>query len=118
MKERWAGGVDAVGSHVLANLLASTKQRGTVTACGLAAGMDLPVTVAPFILRGVTLAGIDSVYAAPSRRRLAWHRLASDLPVATLRGLSRTIGLEEAEAASAELLAGKVKGRLVVAIGA
>ena len=117
MKERWAGGVDAVGSNVLANLVASTKQRGTVAACGLAAGMDLPVTVAPFILRGVTLAGIDSVYVPTPRRRVAWHRLASDLPVATLRGLSRTIGLDEAEAAAAELLAGKIKGRLVVSIG-
>jgi acrylyl-CoA reductase (NADPH) len=117
MKERWAGGVDAVGSHVLANLLASTRYRGTVAACGLAAGMDLPVTVAPFILRGVTLAGIDSVYVPGPRRRAAWHRLAEELPAGRLAAISRTIGLEEAEAAAAELLAGKIKGRLVVEIG-
>ncbi len=117
MKERWAGGVDAVGSHVLANLLASTRYRGTVAACGLAAGMDLPVTVAPFILRGVTLAGIDSVHVPGPRRRAAWHRLAQDLPAGRLAAISRTIGLEAAEAAAAELLAGKVKGRLVVEIG-
>lgn len=117
MKERWAGGVDAVGSHVLANLLASTRYRGTVAACGLAAGMDLPVTVAPFILRGVTLAGIDSVYVPGPRRRAAWHHLAQELPAERLRAISRTIGLDAVEAASAELLAGKVKGRLVVEIG-
>jgi acrylyl-CoA reductase (NADPH) len=117
MKERWAGGVDAVGSHVLANLLASTRYRGAVAACGLAAGMDLPVTVAPFILRGVTLAGIDSVYVPGPRRRAAWHRLAEDLPAGRLAAISRTIGLEAVEEAAAELLAGKVKGRLVVEIG-
>lgn len=117
LKERWAGGVDAVGSHVLANLVASTRYRGTVAACGLAAGMDLPVTVAPFILRGVTLAGIDSVYVPGPRRRAAWHHLASELPAERLRAISRTIGLDEVEAASAELLAGKVKGRLVVEVG-
>jgi acrylyl-CoA reductase (NADPH) len=116
-KERWAGGIDAVGSTILANLLASTKYRGTVAACGLAAGMDLPLTVAPFILRGVTLAGIDSVYVPPPRRRRAWHRLASDLPVARLRELSRTIDLDGVEAAAVELLDGKVAGRLVVTIG-
>jgi acrylyl-CoA reductase (NADPH) len=114
MKERWAGGVDAVGSHVLANLLASTSYRGTVAACGLAAGMDLPVTVAPFILRGVTLAGVDSVYVPGPRRRLAWHRLARDLPAGRLKAISRTISLDEVEGAAGELLAGKVKGRLVV----
>ena len=117
LKERWAGGVDAVGSHVLANLLASTRYRGTVAACGLAAGMDLPVTVAPFILRGVTLAGIDSVYVPAVHRRAAWHRLAKDLPAARLSAISRTIGLEEVEEAATELLAGKIKGRLVVEIG-
>jgi acrylyl-CoA reductase (NADPH) len=118
MKERWAGGVDAVGSHVLANLLASTRYRGTVAACGLAAGMDLPVTVAPFILRGVTLAGIDSVYVPGPRRRAAWHRLAKDLPAARLATISRTIGLDAVEAAAGELLAGKVKGRLVIDLAA
>ena len=117
MKERWAGGVDAVGSHVLANLVASTRYRGTVAACGLAAGMDLPLTVAPFILRGVTLAGIDSVYVPAPRRRAAWHHLAHELPAERLRAISRTIGLDEVEVASAELLAGKIKGRLAVAVG-
>ncbi len=118
LKERWAGGIDAVGSHVLANLLASTRYRGTVAACGLAAGMDLPVTVAPFILRGVTLAGIDSVYVPGPRRRAAWHRLAKDLPAERLQAISRTIGLEAVPAAAAELLAGKVRGRLVVDLAA
>ena len=117
LKERWAGGVDAVGSHVLANLLAATRYNGTVAACGLAAGMDLPATVAPFILRGVTLAGIDSVYVPTTRRRAAWHRLAHDLPAGRLASISRTIGLEDVEKAATELLAGKVKGRLVVEIG-
>jgi acrylyl-CoA reductase (NADPH) len=107
-----------VGSHVLANLLASTRYRGTVAACGLAAGMDLPVTVAPFILRGVTLAGIDSVYVPGPRRRAAWHRLAKDLPAARLATISRTIGLDAVEAAAGELLAGKVKGRLVIDLAA
>ena len=117
LKERFAGGVDAVGSHVLANLVASTRYRGIVAACGLAAGMDLPLTVAPFILRGVTLAGIDSVYVPGSRRRAAWRHLAQELPAERLRAVSRTIGLDAVEAASAELLAGKIKGRLVVEIG-
>ena len=114
LKERWAGGVDAVGSHVLANLLAATRYNGTVAACGLAAGMDLPVTVAPFILRGVTLAGIDSVYVPGPRRRAAWHRLAKDLPAGRLTSISRTIDLAAVEEAAGELLAGRIKGRLVV----
>ena len=118
MKERWAGGIDAVGSHVLANLLASTRYRGTVAACGLAAGIDLPATVAPFILRGVTLAGIDSVYVPGPRRRAAWHRLAKDLPAARLAPISWTIGLDAVEAAAGELLAGKVRGRLVIDLAA
>lgn len=113
-KERWAGGIDAAGSHVLANLLAATKYGGTVAACGLAAGMDLSMTVAPFILRGVTLAGIDSVYVPGARRRQAWHRLAQDLPAGRLREISRSIALDEVIAAAPELLAGRVRGRLVV----
>lgn len=117
-KERWAGGVDAVGSHVLANLLAATRYNGVVAACGLAAGMDLPVTVAPFILRGVTLAGIDSVYVAGPRRRQAWDLLAKELLAEKLKPISRSIGLESVEQAAAELLAGKVSGRLVVDIAA
>lgn len=113
-KERWAGGIDAVGSHILANLLAATRYGGTVAACGLAAGMDLPATVAPFILRGVTLAGIDSVYVPGPRRSAAWHRLAKDLPAGRLASISRSIGLAEVEQAAEALLAGRIKGRLVV----
>lgn len=115
-RERWAGGIDAVGSHVLANLLAATKYGGTVAACGLAAGMDLPTTVAPFILRGVTLAGIDSVYVPTPRRRQAWHRLAHDLPADRLRPISRSIPLDDVIPSAAELLAGKVRGRIVVTL--
>jgi len=113
-KERWAGGIDAVGSHVLANLLAATRYGGVVAACGLAAGMDLPTTVAPFILRGITLAGIDSVYVPATRRRLAWDHLAQELPAAKLETISRTITLDAVEAAASELIAGKVQGRIVV----
>jgi acrylyl-CoA reductase (NADPH) len=118
LKEQWAGGVDAVGSHILANLLAATRYNGTVAACGLAAGMDLPVTVAPFILRGVTLAGVDSVHVPGPRRRAAWHRLAEDLPAGRLAAISRTIGLADVEAAAEELLEGKIRGRLVVDLAA
>ena len=114
VKERWAGGIDAAGSHILANLLAATKYGGTVAACGLAAGMDLSMTVAPFILRGVTLAGIDSVYAPKARRQEAWDRLARDLPADRLRAISDTIPLDEVVATAPELLAGRVRGRLVV----
>ncbi len=116
VRERWAGGIDAAGSHVLANLLAATKYGGTVAACGLAAGMDLSMTVAPFILRGVTLAGIDSVYVPTPRRRQAWERLARDLPAERLRQISHSIPLDDVLAAAPELLAGKVRGRLVVTL--
>ena len=101
----------------IANLLAATKYGGTVAACGLAAGMDLSMTVAPFILRGVTLAGIDSVYVPNLQRRQAWHRLARDLPAGRLREISRSIPLDEVVAAAAKLLAGRVRGRLVVTLG-
>ncbi|GAB4178701.1 MAG: MDR family oxidoreductase [Rhodocyclaceae bacterium] len=113
-KERWAGAVDTVGSHTLANVCASVRYRGAVAACGLAGGMDFPSTVAPFILRGVTLYGIDSVMAPPELRREAWERLARDLDAARLEALSREIALEEAIAAAPEVLAGRVRGRLVV----
>ena len=113
-KERWAGVVDAVGSYTLANACATTKYRGAVAACGLAQGMDFPSSVAPFILRGVTLYGIDSVMAPLAVRLEAWQRLAQDLDIAKLDEISREIGLNEAIAVGAELLEGKVRGRVVV----
>jgi len=113
-KERWAGVVDAVGSTTLANACAQTRYGGAVTACGLAGGMDFPASVAPFILRGITLYGIDSVRAARPLRQQPWARLASDLTPATLAAMTRQIGLSEAIGAATELLAGTVRGRLVV----
>ena len=113
-KERWAGVVDTVGSHTLANACATTKYRGAVAACGLAGGMDFPATVAPFILRGVTLYGIDSVMAPLAVRLEAWERLARDLDPAKLESITREISLAEALGVAAELLAGKVRGRVVV----
>ena len=113
-KERWAGAVDTVGSHTLANVCASTKYRGTVAACGLAQGMDFPSTVAPFILRGVTLAGVDSVMAPREERLEAWQRLARDLDVAKLEMITHEIGLGEVIEAAGRLLEGQVRGRLVV----
>jgi len=113
-KERWAGVVDTVGSHTLANACASTKYGGVVTACGLAQGMDFPSSVAPFILRGVTLAGIDSVMAPRAVREAAWARLAQDLDTAQLERMTREVGLVEAIGLGAEILAGQVRGRVVV----
>ena len=113
-KERWAGVVDTVGSHTLANACASTQYGGTVAACGLAQGMDLPATVAPFILRGVTLAGIDSVMAPRALREAAWARLARDLDVANLEAMTQEVGLQDAIALGAQILAGQVRGRVVV----
>lgn len=113
-RERWAGAVDTVGSHTLANVCASTRYRGTVAACGLAQGMDLPATVAPFILRGVTLVGIDSVMAPREERIEAWSRLARDLDPAKLALMTREIGLGETIDTAAALLEGKVRGRVVV----
>ena len=113
-KERWAGAVDTVGSHTLANVCASTRYRGTVAACGLAQGMDFPSSVAPFILRGVTLAGVDSVMAPRAERLEAWRRLAQDLDVAKLELMTHEIGLGGAVATAAALLEGKVRGRVVV----
>jgi acrylyl-CoA reductase (NADPH) len=116
-KERWAGVIDTVGSHTLANACATTKYRGAVAACGLAGGMDFPATVAPFILRGVTLYGIDSVMAPLAVRQEAWQRLGRDLDIARLNEITREIPLSEAIAVAGELLAGKVRGRVVVAVG-
>ena len=113
-KERWAGVVDTVGSHTLANACASTKYGGVVTACGLAQGMDFPSSVAPFILRGVTLAGIDSVIAPRAVREAAWARLAQDLDTAQLERMTREVNLTEAIDLGAEILAGQVRGRVVV----
>ena len=113
-RERWAGAVDVVGSHVLANVCATMKYRGVVAACGLAAGMDLPATVAPFILRGVTLAGVDSVMCPRAERLVAWQRLAADLDLEKLEKISREVGLAEAIPLAASLLNGEVRGRIIV----
>ncbi|KPG95436.1 alcohol dehydrogenase [Pseudomonas sp. RIT-PI-q] len=113
-KERWAAVVDSVGSHTLANACASTKANGTIAACGLAQGMDFPASVAPFILRGVTLAGINSVTQPKAKRVLAWNRLAEDLDFALLPLISHEIGLSEAIDAAPRLLAGQLRGRVVV----
>ncbi len=115
-KERWAGAVDVVGSHTLANICSTMKYRGVVAACGLAGGMDFPSSVAPFILRGVTLAGIDSVMCPRAERLEAWQRLARDLDASKLEMLSHEIGLSEAIAVAGELLEGKVRGRVLVDI--
>jgi acrylyl-CoA reductase (NADPH) len=115
-KERWAGGVDSVGSTTLANLLSMTKYRGAIAACGLAAGMDLPTSVAPFILRGVCLLGIDSVMCPLELREVAWRRLGSDLEPGKLSEITHEIGLAEVIGAGAKILAGQVRGRIVVKI--
>ena len=113
-KERWAAVVDSVGSHTLANACAQTRYRGLVAACGLAQGMDFPASVAPFILRGVSLLGIDSVMAPREQREPAWNRLARDLEPAALDRISKLIGLGEVVAAAQEIVSGKVRGRIVV----
>ncbi len=113
-KERWAGVIDSVGSHTLANACAQTQYRGVVAACGLAQGMDFPATVAPFILRGVVLAGIDSVYQPLAMRKLAWQKLAADLDRTKLDAITSVIGLDQAIAGATELLQGKIRGRTVV----
>ena len=115
-KERWAGGVDSVGSTTLANLLSMTKYGGAVAACGLAAGMDLPSSVAPFILRGVCLLGIDSVMCPIEPRKAAWQRLASDLDRTKLSEITHEIPIEEVSEWGAKILAGQVRGRIVVKI--
>lgn len=115
-KERWAGVVDAVGSHTLANALAQTRYGGVVAACGLAQGMDLPTTVMPFILRGVTLAGIDSVMAPLAKRQRAWDRLARDLDPSHLESIIEEVPLEAATEKAQQLMDGKVRGRVLVRI--
>jgi acrylyl-CoA reductase (NADPH) len=115
-RERWAGGIDSVGSTTLANLLSMTKYGGAVAACGLAAGMDLPASVAPFILRGVCLLGIDSVMCPIEQRKIAWSRLASDLDPGKLAEITQEISLDGVIEAGARILAGQVRGRIVVKI--
>lgn len=115
-KERWAGGVDSVGSATLANLLSMTKYGGAIAACGLAAGMDLPSSVAPFILRGVCLLGIDSVMCPIEPRKAAWQRLATDLDPTKLAEITKEISLSEVSDWGARILAGQVRGRVVVKI--
>lgn len=117
-KERWAGAIDAVGSHTLANVLAQTRYRGVVAAFGLAQGADLPASVLPFILRNVTLAGIDSVNAPQPVRQQAWARLAVDLDLDKLARTTRVIGLAEVPEVAGQMLAGKVQGRTVVDVNA
>jgi acrylyl-CoA reductase (NADPH) len=113
-KERWAAVVDSVGSHTLANACAQTRYGGAVAACGLAQGMDLPLTVAPFILRGIRLLGIDSVMCPVPRRTAAWQHLAKEVDRARLDAITQEISLGEAIEAGQRILAGNVRGRLVV----
>ena len=115
-KERWAGGVDAVGSTTLANVLSMTRYGGAVAACGLAGGMDLPTSVAPFILRGVSLLGIDSVMCPLPLRQEAWRRLETDLDRGKIAAITSEIGLGDVIDAGARILAGEVRGRIVVKI--
>ena len=115
-KERWAAVVDAVGSHTLVNALAQTRYGGVVAACGLAQGFDQPGTVMPFILRGITLAGIDSVMAPLPKRQRAWERLARDLDPVLLERMIDEVSLDGAIAKAQQLMAGQVRGRVVVKI--
>jgi acrylyl-CoA reductase (NADPH) len=117
-KERWAGAVDAVGSHTLANVLAQTKYGGAVAACGLAQGGDLPTSVYPFILRGVSLLGVDSVMAPKAIREQAWARLAQDLNIAKLEAMIEDMSLSAALSAADRILKGRVRGRIVVDVNA
>lgn len=117
-KERWAGGVDAVGSHTLANLLAQTNYGGAVAACGLAQGFDLPATVMPFILRGVALLGVDSVMASKELRKEAWSRIATDLDMSKLEALTTVIGFDDIIQTATDIVDGKVRGRVIVDINA
>jgi acrylyl-CoA reductase (NADPH) len=115
-KERWAGGIDAIGSTTLANVLSMTRYGGAVAACGLAGGMDLPTTVAPFILRGVSLLGIDSVMCPLPQRQAAWGRLETDLDRGKMAAMISEVGLADVIDGGARILAGQVRGRLVVKI--
>ncbi|MET0210802.1 MAG: MDR family oxidoreductase [Burkholderiaceae bacterium] len=116
--ERWAGGIDSVGSHTLVNVLAQTRYGGAVAACGLAQGLDLPGSMAPFILRGVTLAGVDTVNAPMALREQAWARLATDLDPQLLDGMTTTVGLADAPGLALQMLKGGVRGRTLVDVNA
>ena len=116
-KERWAGGVDSVGSTTLANVLSMTRYGGAVAACGLAGGMDLPTSVAPFILRGVSLLGIDSVMHPKAGRERAWQRLSVDLDRQKLNAITSEISLEEVIGAGRKIVDGQVRGRVVLRVG-
>jgi acrylyl-CoA reductase (NADPH) len=116
-RERWAGAIDVAGSDMLANVLSQVKYGGTVAACGLAQGMDLNANVAPFILRGVTLVGIDSVMAPKPKRKEAWERLARDLDLAKLHAITETRPLHDVVALAPEILAGRIRGRIVLEVG-
>jgi acrylyl-CoA reductase (NADPH) len=116
-KERWAGGIDSVGSTTLANLLSMTRYGGAVAACGLAGGMDLPTSVAPFILRGVSLLGIDSVMCPLPLRQKAWQRLETDLDKSKIAAMVSEIGLADVIAAGGRIVEGQVRGRIVVKVG-
>jgi acrylyl-CoA reductase (NADPH) len=113
-EEKWAGAIDTVGSATLANVCAATRYRGTVTACGLAQGLDFPTSVLPFILRNITLCGIDSVMAPYELRAEAWQRLARDLDVKKLDAVTQVLGLDQAIATANDVLSGKVRGRAVI----
>ncbi len=113
-REQWAAAVDSVGSHTLANVCAGLRYQGVVTACGLAQGMDFPASVAPFILRGITLVGIDSVMRPEADRRAAWQRIAELVDAPPLKQISREIGLSEAVDTAKALMAGHVRGRIIV----
>ena len=117
-KERWAGVVDAVGSHTLVNALAQTRYNGVVAACGLAQGMDFPGTVAPFILRGIRLIGVESVVVPKAKRIAAWQRLATDLAADKLASITHEVTLAEAITKAPDVLAAKIRGRLVVNVNA
>ena len=117
-RARWAGAVDAVGSHTLANVLSQIRPEGCVAACGNAQGTDLTTTVFPFILRGVTLRGVHSVHVPRPRRLEAWRRLDQDLDRDLLASMTRTVGLDDVPAVAAEILAGRVRGRVVVDVHA
>ena len=113
-KERWAGVVDSVGSHTLVNACAATRENGAVAACGLAQGMDFPATVAPFILRGVTLYGVNSVTVPRGPREEAWRRVVQDMPMALLDGMTEGVALKDVIGVAPRFLEGRVRGRLVV----
>ncbi|MGI9621312.1 MAG: MDR family oxidoreductase [Acidimicrobiales bacterium] len=117
-KTRWAGAVDAVGSHTLANVIAQTQPGGCIAACGLAQGPDLPASVMPFILRGVVLAGVNSVYESFERRQQAWSRLAADLDPDALASMTQVVGLGEAIEVASRILDGEIRGRVVVDVNA